>query len=451
MNQSGFLERQFKLTEHGTNVTKEFTAGLTTFMTMAYILAVNPMILSSTGMDSGAVFTATVIASIIGTLMMAFLANLPFALAPGMGLNAIFAFTICGAMGASWQTALTAVLIEGVIFILLSLFNIREAIINAIPLAIKHAISVGIGLFIAFIGLLNAGIAVSGKSVLPDGTLTGLAITLGDLTSMGVILSLIGLILTSVLVAKKVRGGMLIGIFVTTLIAIPMGVVSLDNAQLFRLPPSVAPIAMKFDLSQIFNPNMLMVLFTLLFVDMFDTVGTLIGVSGRAGMLNEKGEVPKAKQALLADAVATTAGAMLGTSTVTTYVESASGVAAGGRTGLSSVFTALFFALSLFLSGLFLIVPAQATAPALIIVGMYMMAPIVKINWEQEEEAIPAFITLAFMPFTYSIAEGITFGVLSYVLIALLSNKAKKLHLSTYVLSLFLLLKIAFLFIEKFM
>lgn len=451
MNQSSFLERTFQLKEHGTNVSKEFTAGLTTFMTMAYILAVNPMILSGTGMDAGAVFTATVIASVIGTLMMAFLANLPFALAPGMGLNAMFAFTICGAMGASWHTALTAVLLEGIIFILLSAFNIREAIINAIPLAIKHAISVGIGLFVAFIGLLNAGIAVSGKAVLPDGTLTGLTVTLGDLTSAGVILALIGLIISSVLVAKKIKGGMLIGIFVTTLIAIPMGVVSLENANLFQLPPSLAPIAFQFDLSQIFNPNMLMVLFTLLFVDMFDTVGTLIGVSGRAGMLNEKGEVPKAKQALLADAIATTAGAMLGTSTVTTYVESASGVAAGGRTGLTSVFTALFFALSLFLSGLFLIVPAQATAPALIIVGMYMMAPIVKIDWNNEEEAVPAFITLAFMPFTYSIAEGITFGVLSYVLIAILSGKASKLNLSTYVLSLFLVLKIAFLFIEKMM
>lgn len=451
MSQDGFFEKQFKLKEHGTNVKTELTAGFTTFMTMAYILAVNPIILSSTGMDSGAIFTATVVASVIGTLLMAFLANLPFALAPGMGLNAVFAFTICGSMGASWQTALTAVLIEGLIFILLSVFNIREAIINAIPMAIKHAISVGIGLFIAFIGFLNAGIAVSGKFVLPDGSLDGLTIQLGDITSPGVILALIGLIITAILVVKEVKGAILIGILASTLLAIPMGITKIDMANLFQLPPSLAPIAFKFDLSQMFSPSMFIVLFTLLFVDMFDTVGTLIGVSGRAGMLNEKGEVPNAKQALLADAIATTLGAMLGTSTVTTYVESASGVTEGGRTGLTALFTAGFFAISLFFSGIFLMVPSQATASALIIVGMYMMAPITKIDWLKMEDAIPAFITLTLMPFTYSIAEGITFGVLSFVIINALSGKGEKMRLSTYVLSLFLALKIAFVFVEKFL
>lgn len=450
MEKTGFLERQFRLKENGTTVATEFTAGLTTFMTMAYILAVNPMILSSTGMDAGAVFTATVIASIIGTVLMALMANLPFALAPGMGLNAIFAFTICGAMGASWQTALTAVLIEGILFILLSVFNVREAIIDAIPMSLKNAISVGIGLFIALIGLLNAGIAVSGKTLLPDGTLTGLTITLGDLTSGRVLLAIIGIILTSVLIVKKVRGAMLIGILTTTLISVPMGVSSLEGFQLFQMPPSLAPIAFQFQLDQIFSPNMLIVLFTLLFVDIFDTVGTLIGVSSKAGLLDAEGKVPNAKKALLADAIATACGAVLGTSTVTTYVESASGVAAGGRTGLSSIFTSMFFVISLFFSGLFLFVPSEATAPALIIVGMYMMSPIVNIDWHNERESIPAFLTLAIMPFTYSIAEGITFGVLSYVLISLLSGNAKKLNTATYVLAAFLAMKIIFLFVDKF-
>lgn len=448
MNQGGFLEKQFKLSEHGTNISTEFMAGLTTFMTMAYILAVNPFIMSSTGMDVGAVFTATALASIIGTLLMAFLANLPFGLAPGMGLNVIFAYVICGTMGASWQTAITAVLIEGLIFIALSVLNVREAIINAIPMSIKHAISVGIGLFIALIGFLNGGIAKSGKFITPDGTLDGLTITLGDLTQPGPILAVLGLFITSVLIVRKIKGAILLGIITTTLIGIPMGVVSLEGLNIFQMPPSIAPISFQFDLSQIFNPDMLIVLFTLLFVDMFDTVGTLIGVSGRAGMLNEKGEVPNAKKALLADAIATTTGAMIGTSTVTTYIESAAGVAEGGRTGLTSVFTALFFGIALFFSGIFLIVPQQATAPALIIVGMYMMAPVTKIEWQNMEEAIPAFITMVIMPFTYSIAEGITFGVLFFVVTSVLNGKTKELKLSTYILALFLLVKVAFMFVK---
>ncbi len=447
MEQNNFLEKRFKLSEKSTTVGTEFTAGLTTFMTMAYILAVNPFIMSSAGMDPSAVFTATVIASIVGTLLMAFLANLPFALAPGMGLNAIFAFVICGQMGASWQTALTAVLIEGLIFIALSIFNIREAIINAIPMSIKHAISVGIGLFIAIIGFLNSGIATSGKFALPDGTLDGLTITLGDLTSPGTMLAIIGLIITAVLVVRKVKGAILIGIVSTTIIGIPMGVVSLEGLKIFQMPPSIAPIAFQFDFTHIFSIDMLIVLFTLLFVDMFDTVGTLIGVSGRAGMLSEKGEVPNAKQALLSDAIATTVGAMFGTSTVTTYIESASGVSEGGRTGLTSVFTALFFGIALFFSGIFLIVPPQATAPALIIVGMYMMTPITKIDWQNMEEAIPAFLTMTIMPFTYSIAEGITFGVLFFVITTVLNGKAKELKLANYILAAFLILKIAFMFV----
>ncbi len=446
--QTGFLERTFKLQENGTNVKTEFIAGFTTFMTMAYILAVNPWILSATGMDAGAVFTATVIASIVGTMVMALYANLPFALAPGMGLNAIFAYTICLGMGIPWQTALAAVLVEGIIFIILGIFNIREAIINAIPMAIKNAISVGIGLFIAFIGILNSGIATSGKFITPDGGLDGLTVTLGNITSPGVILTLIGLIITAVLVAKGVKGGILIGIIATTVIGIPMGIVSFEGVQVFKAPPSLAPIAFQFDFSQLLSPNMLLALFTLLFVDMFDTVGTLIGVSARANMLNEKGEVPRAKQALMADAIATTAGAMLGTSTVTTYVESASGVTEGGRTGLSSVFTSLFFVVALFFSGVFLIVPAEATAPALIIVGMYMCGSVVNIDWNDMNQAIPAFLTFAIMPFTYSIAEGITFGVLFYVFISLFTGKRDELKISTYVLTLFLIAKVVFMFFQ---
>ncbi len=436
------------LKEHGTNISTEFTAGLTTFMTMAYILAVNPMILSATGMDAGAVFTATVISSVIGTLAMAFLANLPFALAPGMGLNAIFAYTICLEMGIPWQTALAAVLVEGIIFIVLGIFNVREAIINAIPMAIKNAISVGIGLFIAFIGILNSGIAVSGKQVLPDGSLTGLTVQLGDLTQPPVILALIGVLITAVLVAKGVKGGILIGIIATTIIGIPMGIVSFENVQVFQMPPSLAPIAFQFDFAQLWSPSMLMALFTLLFVDMFDTVGTLIGVSTRANMLNEKGEVPRAKQALMADAIATTVGSLLGTSTVTTYVESSAGVTEGGRTGLSSVFTAILFMVALFFSGIFLIVPAQATAPALIIVGMYMCGSVVNIDWTDMNQAIPAFLTFAIMPFTYSIAEGITFGVIFFVAISLLTGKTEELRLSTFILTIFLVLKVAFPFFQ---
>lgn len=431
----------FKLKENNTNFKTEWMAGLTTFMTMAYILAVNPGMLSTTGMDKGALFTATALASIVGTLAMALLANLPFALAPGMGLNAIFAFTICGALGASWETALAAVFIEGIIFILLTFLRVREAIIDAIPLPIKHAISVGIGLFIAFIGFNNAGIVKTGMSALPDGNLAGLIVALGDLTSPGALVALVGIVLTGALLAMRVKGAILFGILGSTILSIPLGLISFTGFSPVQLPPSIEPIFLKFSFENVFTTDMLLIMFTLLFVDMFDTVGTLIGVSDRAGMLNEQGQVPKAKQALLADAIATTVGACLGTSTVTTYVESAAGVTEGGRTGLTALSTAFFFALALFFSPVFLMVPAAATAPALIIVGMFMMAPVSKIHWEDFTEAIPAFLTFVMMPFSYSIADGITFGIVSYVFIKLASKRVKDIQPLTYILAALLILK----------
>lgn len=436
------LEKVFHLKENKTTIRTEWMAGLTTFLTMAYILAVNPDMLSTTGMDKGAVFTATALAAIVGTLAMAFLANLPFALASGMGLNAIFAFTICGVMGYSWQTALTAVLLEGIIFIALTFLRVREAIIDAIPLAIKHAISVGIGLFIALIGFVNSGIVQTGKFVAPDGNLGGLIVSLGDLSKPAPLLAIIGLLITGALLAKKVRGAILWGILVSTALAVPLKLVSLSGFSPVQMPPSLSPILFQFDFSNVFSADMLIIMFTLLFVDMFDTVGTLIGVSDRAGMLDEKGNVPRAKQALLADAIATTVGACLGTSTVTTYVESAAGVAEGGRTGLTALSTAFFFGLALFLSPVFLMVPAAATAPALIIVGMFMMAPVAKIHWHDYTEAIPAFLTFVMMPFTYSIADGIIFGIVSFVAMKLLTGRHKEIPVLTYVL--------AILFIGKF-
>lgn len=439
---TALLEKVFHLKENKTTIRTEWMAGLTTFLTMAYILAVNPDMLSTTGMDKGAVFTATALAAIVGTLAMAFLANLPFALASGMGLNAIFAFTICGVMGYDWKTALTAVLIEGIIFILLTFLRVREAIIDAIPLAIKHAISVGIGLFIALIGFVNSGIVQTGKFVAPDGNLGGLIVSLGDLSKPAPLLALIGLLITGALLAKKVRGAILWGILASTLLAVPLKLVSLSGFSPVQMPPSLSPILFQFDFSNVFSADMLIIMFTLLFVDMFDTVGTLIGVSDRAGMLDEKGNVPRAKQALLADAIATTVGACLGTSTVTTYVESAAGVAEGGRTGLTALSTAFFFGLALFLSPVFLIVPAAATAPALIIVGMFMMAPVAKIHWDDFTEAIPAFLTFVMMPFTYSIADGIIFGIVSFVAMKLLTGRYKEIPVLTYVL--------AILFIGKF-
>jgi adenine/guanine/hypoxanthine permease len=425
------LEKIFKLSENRTTVRTEILAGLTTFMTMAYILAVNPGILSVTGMDKGAVFTATALASVIATLVMALVARLPFALAPGMGLNAFFAFTVCLGMGYSWEFALTAVFIEGLLFIILTAVNVREAIVKAIPTTVKNAISVGIGLFISFIGLRNAGIVVNNEAT---------SVTLGNMADHNVWIALGGLILTGALLAAKVRGALLIGILGSTLVGVFLGVTHLPDSSLISLPPSLEPIFFRFDWSH-FNFDLVIVVFTFLFIDMFDTVGTLVGVSAKAGMIDEKGNIPRVKQALFADAIGTTAGAILGTSTVTTYVESASGVAEGGRTGLTAFTVAVLFALALFLAPVFTMVPASATAPALILVGLFMMSPILKINFDDFTESIPAFLTIIMMPLTYSIAEGIVFGVLSYVLLKLLTGKRKEITLVMYLVALLFVIK----------
>ncbi|AFR69405.1 integral membrane transport protein [Brachyspira pilosicoli WesB] len=435
------MEKFFKLKENGTNVKSEIIAGITTFMTMAYILAVNPSILSATGMDKGAVFTATVVSSIVATLIMGLLANLPFALAPGMGLNAFFAYTVVLGMGYSWQTALTAVFIEGIIFLVLTIFNVREAIVNSIPLNMKRAISVGIGLFIAFIGLQNSKIIINNDATL---------ISLGDITSGSPLLAIIGLLITSLLLAYNVKGAILIGILLTTLIGIPMGITQLSPYASFA-PPSLEPVAFKLDFANILHPNMFIVLFTFLFVDMFDTVGTLVGVCTKANMLTKGGEVPRCKQALFADAVGTIFGACMGTSTVTTYVESASGVAEGGKTGLTAVVVAILFTISLFLSHIFLSIPSAATAPALIIVGLFMMTPILEIDLTDYTEAIPSFVCIIFMPFAYSIAEGITFGILAFTLLKLLTGRTKEITLFTWILAALLVIKILMPVISRFL
>ncbi len=429
------LEKFFNLKQNKTTVRTEVLAGITTFMTMAYILAVNPDILSATGMDKGAVFTATVLSAFVATLVMALYAKLPFALAPGMGLNAFFAFTVVLGMGHSWQFALTAVFIEGLIFIALTAFNIREMIVNSIPMNMKHAISVGIGLFIAFIGLKNAGIIVSNPATF---------VTLGDVTNItengGAAVALITLVITGVLLALHVKGALLYGILIGAVIGLPIGITTLPSS--FELtPPSLSPIFMKFDWTQILTLDMLVVVFTFLFVDMFDTVGTLIGVSSKANMLDKEGRVPRVKQALMADAIGTTVGAMLGTSTVTTYVESAAGVSEGGRTGLTSLTVAGLMLLALFLSPIFLMIPGAATAPALILVGAMMMTPVKNINFDDFTESIPAFLTIVMMPLTYSISEGILFGVLSFVLLKVLSGKFKDISIVTIILAVLFMLK----------
>ncbi len=429
------LEKYFNLKQNKTTVKTEVLAGLTTFMTMAYILAVNPDILSATGMDKGAVFTATALSALIATLVMALYAKLPFALAPGMGLNAFFAFTVVLGMGHSWQFALTAVFIEGLIFIALTAFNIREMIVNSIPMNMKHAISVGIGLFIAFIGLKNAGIIVSSPATF---------VTLGDVTNIaengGAVVALLALVLTGVLLALKVKGALLFGILIGAVIGLPLGITTLPSNFDFT-PPSLSPIFLQFEWTQILTLDMLIVVFTFLFVDMFDTVGTLIGVSSKANMLDKEGRVPRVKQALMADAVGTTVGAMLGTSTVTTYVESAAGVSEGGRTGLTSLTVAGLMFLALFLSPIFLMIPGAATAPALILVGAMMMTPVKNINFDDFTESIPAFLTIIMMPLTYSISEGILFGVLSFVLLKILTGKFKDITIVTIVLAVLFMLK----------
>lgn len=446
----GFFERQFKLKEHNTDVKTEILAGVTTFMTMAYILAVNPGMLAETGMNQGGVFTATAISSAIACLMMAFMANYPFALAPGMGLNAFFTYSVVFGMSHSWQFALTAVLIEGIIFILLSFFSVREAIFNSIPMNLKKAVSVGIGLFIALIGFINAGVVDTGKrlildtgeAILNDG---GLVITLGNLKSATPLLALLGLVITGFLLAKKVKGALFFGIIVTTIIGIPMGVTQLPSGSIFSLPPSLKEVAFQFEWGNIFTWDMLIVVFSFLFVDIFDTIGTLIGVSSKANMLDKDGKLPKVKQALLADAIGTTVGACLGTSTVTTYVESASGVAEGGRTGLTAFTTAGMFVLALLFAPLFLMIPGAATAPALILVGLFMMSPIKDIDLDDFTEAIPAFLTIVMMPFAYSIAEGIVFGMVSYVILKTLTGKSKDVSLVMYILAVLFVAKTIFM------
>ena len=459
------LEKVFKLSENKTDAKTEILAGITTFMTMAYILAVNPSILSATGMDSGAVFTATALAAFIGTLLMAIFANYPFALAPGMGLNAYFAYTVVLGMGYSWEYALTAVFAEGIIFILLSATNVREAIFNAIPQNLKAAVSVGIGLFIAFIGLQNAKIVIGGSTLLQlfsvdkYNEVNGVSASFNDV-GITVLLAIIGIIVTGILVVKNIKGNILWGILITWLLGIICQFTGLyvPNADLgfySLLPnfsnglsiPSLSPIFCKLDFSGIFSLNFIVILFAFLFVDLFDTIGTLIGVSAKADMLDENGKLPRIKGALMADAVATTVGAVIGTSTTTTFVESASGVSEGGRTGLTSVTTAILFGLSLFLSPIFLAIPSFATAPALIVVGFYMLTNVTHIDFDNFSEALPCYICILAMPFFYSISEGISMGVISYVILNLMTGKAKEKKISAlmYVLAVLFILKYIFL------
>jgi len=425
------MEKFFKLKAHGTTVRTEIMAGITTFMTMAYILAVNPGILSATGMPAGGVFTATALSAMIATVVMALIANLPIALAPGMGLNAFFAFTVVLGMGYSWQLALTAVFIEGIIFIVMSLLNIREAIVKSIPRNIKNAVSVGIGLFIAFIGLQNAGVIINN-----DATLVGL----GDVTKGPALVALIGLVIMGVLLAFKVKGALLIGMIATTIVGIPFGVTTVPKGWNPVSAPA-APLFFQFQFDKVLTLDFFVVMFTFLFVDIFDTIGTLVGVTTQAGLISKDGEIPKVKQALLADAIGTVAGAALGTSTVTSYVESASGVAEGGRTGLTSLTTGLLFGAALFLSPLFLLVPGAATAPALILVGLFMLSPVKELELGDFTEAIPAFLTIIMMPLSYSIAEGLVFGILAYIFLKVITGKYKQVSAVTWVVGALFVLK----------
>ena len=452
------LENVFHLKENRTTVQTELLAGLTTFMTMAYILAVNPLILSAAGMDAGAVFTATALASGISCVLMASFANLPFALSSAMGLNAFFAYTVVGQMGYSWQLALTAVLIEGLIFIALSVTNVREALFNAIPLTLKSAVTVGIGFFITFIGLQNAHVVVAGPKLvalfsfpkaMAEGTFHSEGIT--------VLLALFGILLTAVLVIKNIKGHILIGIFATWGLGIILellgiyipdparGYFSLMPSGIIAPPVSLAPTFLQFDFHAILSLDFIVVIFAFLFVDLFDTLGTLIGCASRADMLDEKGRLPRVKGALLADACGTALGACLGTSTISTYVESSAGIVEGGRTGLTAVTTAIFFLVALFFSPLFLAVPGFATAPALVIVGFLMMQQVAKIPWSDITEAIPSFICIAVMPFAYSIAEGIAFGVISYTLLHVAAGKFRNVTWLMYVLTVLFILKYAWL------
>ena len=429
------LKKLFGFDATRTTIKNEIVAGITTFLTMSYILAVNPAIFSLLdGMSDGAVFTSTALAAIVGCLAMAFWGKLPFGLAPGMGLNAFFVYGVCLGMGYSWQFALTAVLLEGIIFILLTVSNIREAIVNAIPLSLRNAIGAGIGLFIAFIGLSSAGVVVS-----DDATL----VALGDITSGSALLALIGIIITGFLFLRNIPGAILIGILVTMLIGIPMGVT--DFKGILSRPQSISPIFCQFEFDKIFTIDMLIVVFTFLFIDMFDTVGTLVGVCTKANMVDEKGNIYRIKDAFMADAIATTIGACLGTSTTTTYVESAAGIAQGGRSGLTAFAVAVCFAVALFFSPLFLSIPSAATAPALIIVGLLMIEPITKIPFDDFSESIPAFVCMVMMPLTYSISNGILLGMITYVLMNIVCGNFKKITSVMYILTVLFILKFIFI------
>lgn len=424
----------FKIEENKTNVRTEVLAGITTFMTMAYIIFVNPTILSDSGMPWEAVFTATCLSAAFATFLMGFLANYPFALAPGMGLNAYFTYTVVLQMGLSWQAALAAVFISGIIFIVLTLTKIREAIVNAIPMSLKLAVSAGIGLFIALIGFANAGIIEANPNTM---------VALGDFSEPGVILATLGLIITGFLVVRKVKGALLWGIALTTVLGIPLGVTNLENFGVFSAPPSLAETfgAFTIGFKEVFDFGIIPIIFAFTFVDLFDTIGTLVGVSSKAGMLDRDGKLPRAEKALLADSLGTVFGSVVGTSTVTTFVESAAGVAEGGRTGLTAIVAGTLFLVALFFSPLIGVVPGEATAPVLIIVGVFMIEPVMKINFSDYLEAIPAFLAIVMMPFAYSIAEGIVFGVLAYTLLHFLTGKFEKISVTMWILSLLFLIR----------
>ena len=429
------LNRLFGYDPTKTTIRTELLAGLTTFLTMSYILAVNPSMFSQLdGMPAGAVFTATALAAIIGSLVMAVWGKLPLGLAPGMGLNAFFVYTVCMGMGYSWQFALTAVFIEGILFILLTVSNLRSAIVNAIPASLRSAIGAGIGLFIAFIGLQNAEVIIRNEATL---------ISLGDITSGNALLALIGLAITGWLVVKDVRGGLLIGILLTTLIGMPLGITKFNGV--ISMPHSISDIFMQFEWDNIFTLDMVVVVFTFLFIDLFDAIGTLVGVCSKANLMEPGGNIPRLHQAFMADSIATTAGACLGTSTTTIYVESASGVLQGGRTGLTAFAVACCFAIALFFSPLFLSIPAAATAPVLIIVGLFMLSPIKDIEFENYAESIPAFITIVMMPLAYSISDGILLGMISYVVLNVLCLNFKRITPTMYILAVMFILKYIFI------
>ena len=425
------LKKLFGFDSTKTTFRTEIVAGITTFLTMSYILAVNPTMFGELdGMPMGSVFTSTALAAIVGCLAMALIGKLPFGLAPGMGLNAFFVYSVCMGMGYSWQFALTAVLIEGLIFIVLTLTNVREAIVDAIPMSLRNAIGAGIGLFIAFIGLKSAGVVVDDGATL---------VALGDITSGSALLAFIGLIITGFLYARNVPGAILLGILITMIIGIPLGVTEFRGV--VSVPESISPIFCKFEFDKIFSVDMLVVVFTFFFIDMFDTVGTLVGVCTKANMIDEKGNIQRVKQAFMADSIATTVGAVLGTSTTTTYVESAAGVAQGGRSGLTAFVVGGCFVVALFFSPLFLSIPSAATAPALIIVGLLMMEQVKNIPFDDFSESIPAFVCMIMMPLTYSISNGILIGMITYVLMNVICGKFKKLSPAIYVLAVLFILK----------